>query len=88
MAIVLLTLLDSRSWVTGLFLLNLAIQCAAGLIFVTSYLSMEMLLRCIEENEDVVLGKIVSLPMPEMLKKQLSEQMHCIARYYRNIVKR
>lgn len=88
MAIVLLTLLDSRLWLADLFLLNLIIQCAVGLIFVLSYLAAEMLLRSIGENEDIVVENIAALPIPEALKEQLGEQMHCIARYYREKIKR
>ena len=88
MIIVLLTLLDSRLWLADLILLNQIIQCAAGLIFVLSYLAAEMLLRCIGENEETVVESISSLPISEASKEQFSEQMHCIAQYYRERIKR
>lgn len=84
MLIILLRLLNIGSWIVDWLLLAPIIQCAAGLIFVLSYLVVEKLLQCIGENEDVVIGNINSLPISETLNDQLSEQMHCIAQYYRD----
>ena len=70
-----------------LFIASVIIQRTAGLMFVLLYLAAEMLLRCIGENKDTVVGNISSLSILEASKEQLSEQMHCIARYYREKTK-
>lgn len=68
--------------------LGVIIQSVVGVMLVLFLVTKEMLLQCIEENEDVIIQNIMSFPISESLKEQLGEQMHCIARYYRNTDKR
>lgn len=88
MLIILLMLLDRRSWLTDLFLLKQIFQYTVGLVFMLSFLAVKLIVQCVGENVDIVIGNISLLPIPEVLKEQLCEQMHCIARYYREKTKR
>ena len=71
-----------------LALIGAIIQYALGLMLVLFYVAKDMLLQCIGENENMVIANIALLPISEALKEQLSEQMHCIAQYYRERIKR
>ena len=77
------TLYNEPNNMAMLALLGIILQYALGLMLVLFFVTKEMLLRCIGENEEIVVENIAALPISEALKEQLGEQMHCIARYYR-----